>query len=307
MATVRPQRGGRAPQQRRVARLQADPGGVAGDVGPVLVDDRHDAERHPHPLDLQSVGALPAVEHLADRVGKRGHLAQAVGHARDPGVGEPRRSSGPGSMPSASASARSAALAARISARGRGAGRPRRAARRSCRRSKPPAGAQRPRRPAARGRGLRRPRHRRVTAGRLAHSRPRRTLQSQSGATIRGTSGAVRPCRHRPRCLMAQRPGRPGLTSSRSSPAVEALEKALPPPVGDELAEECDGSRAAAQERRGPERRSVGARHANGRKGPATPVRAAPRGRRGGRPRADRPSASSAVRRPATDRSPAAE
>jgi hypothetical protein len=38
----------RAPQERGVARLQAQPERVAGDVGPVLVDDGHDAERHPH-------------------------------------------------------------------------------------------------------------------------------------------------------------------------------------------------------------------------------------------------------------------
>ena len=83
------QRGAAPPQQRGVPGLEAEPGGVGGDVRPVLVDDRHDAERHPHPLDLEPVRAPPAVEHLADRVGQRGHLAQAGGHGPDPGVGQP--------------------------------------------------------------------------------------------------------------------------------------------------------------------------------------------------------------------------
>ena len=86
----------RAPQERGVARLQADAGGVAGDVGPVLVDDRDHAERHPHPLDVQPVGAPPAVEHLADRVGQRGDGAQAGGHAVEAGLGEAEPVEGPG-------------------------------------------------------------------------------------------------------------------------------------------------------------------------------------------------------------------
>ena len=75
MAPDEPRRKAALPDLRHSA------GGVAGDVGPVLVDDRHDAERHPHPLDAQAVGAHPAVEHLAHRVGQRGHLAQPAGHA----------------------------------------------------------------------------------------------------------------------------------------------------------------------------------------------------------------------------------
>ena len=38
--------------------------------------------------DAQAVGADPAVEHLADRVGQRRHLAQAGGHALDLGRGQ---------------------------------------------------------------------------------------------------------------------------------------------------------------------------------------------------------------------------
>ena len=47
MARLERSAAGRAAQERGVARLQADAGGVAGDVGAVLVDDRHHAERAP--------------------------------------------------------------------------------------------------------------------------------------------------------------------------------------------------------------------------------------------------------------------
>ncbi len=65
----------RAAQQHRVARLQADPGGVGGDVGPGLVDHPDDAERHPH-LASSRLLASGAAHHLADRVGQPGDLAQ---------------------------------------------------------------------------------------------------------------------------------------------------------------------------------------------------------------------------------------
>ena len=85
---VGPQRTRRPAQDGDVARLEADAGGVAGDVGPVLVDDRDHAERDPAALDPQTVGPAPPVEHLADRVGQRGDGAKAVGHPRDARVGE---------------------------------------------------------------------------------------------------------------------------------------------------------------------------------------------------------------------------
>ena len=71
--------------------LRQRPNGVAGDVGAVLVDDRHDAERHADPLDPQAVGAGPPVE----RPRRRDRPAPAtwrrpVGHGRDPRVGEPQ-------------------------------------------------------------------------------------------------------------------------------------------------------------------------------------------------------------------------
>ena len=40
--------------------------------------------------DPQAVGAHPALDHLADGVGQRRHLAQAVGHGPDPLGGEPQ-------------------------------------------------------------------------------------------------------------------------------------------------------------------------------------------------------------------------
>ena len=50
----------RAPQEGGVAGLQAQAEGVAGDVGPVLVDDRHDAERHPDPARCAARSAAPS-------------------------------------------------------------------------------------------------------------------------------------------------------------------------------------------------------------------------------------------------------
>ena len=58
-------------QQHRVAALQADAGGIGGDVGTGLVDDPDDAERHPHLAQLQAVGQGRAAQHLADGVRQR--------------------------------------------------------------------------------------------------------------------------------------------------------------------------------------------------------------------------------------------
>ncbi len=85
---VRPERARGAAQERGVARLQADAGGVARDVRPVLVDDRDDAQRHAHPLDLEAVRPLPAVEHLAHRVGQASDVAQPFRHRLEAGISE---------------------------------------------------------------------------------------------------------------------------------------------------------------------------------------------------------------------------
>ncbi len=73
-------RRGGAAQDDRVARLQAQRGGVDGDVGARLVDDGDDAERHAHLAHVEAVGQAVAVDHLADGVGERGDLAH---RARD--------------------------------------------------------------------------------------------------------------------------------------------------------------------------------------------------------------------------------
>ena len=75
---------GGAAQQHGVAALEADAGGVGGDVGAGLVDDPDHAERHPHLAQLEAVGERRAADHLAHRVGQRGHVAQPVGHRGDP-------------------------------------------------------------------------------------------------------------------------------------------------------------------------------------------------------------------------------
>jgi hypothetical protein len=80
--------GRRAPQERGVARLEAQAEGVARDVGPVLVDDGHHAQRHPDLLDAEAVRSHPAVDHRADGIGQGGHGAQAGGHAVDAGGAE---------------------------------------------------------------------------------------------------------------------------------------------------------------------------------------------------------------------------
>ena len=85
---VRAQSARRAPQQGHVARLEADAGGVAGDVGTVLVDDRDHSEWHAHPLDPQPVRPSPTFDHLTDRIGEGGDVAQALGHAGDPLLGQ---------------------------------------------------------------------------------------------------------------------------------------------------------------------------------------------------------------------------
>ena len=113
---VRRDRPGRAPQEGRVARLEAQAGGVGGDVGTVLVDDRHHAEGHTDPPDAQPVGTHPAVEHLA----RPGRPDPATWRS-PPAIASTRpasrrsRSTTVAATPSPSARSTSTALAARIS------------------------------------------------------------------------------------------------------------------------------------------------------------------------------------------------
>ena len=71
----------RAPQERGVARLQAQPGGVAGDVGPVLVDDADDPERDPHPGGSAARWAAPIRRPPRRRGRAVRPRREAVGHA----------------------------------------------------------------------------------------------------------------------------------------------------------------------------------------------------------------------------------
>jgi hypothetical protein len=80
---VGPKRVGAAAQQHRVASLEAEPGGVGRDVGARLVDHADDAERDAHLAHLNAAGPLSGGAHLAHGVGKRGHVAQCVGHFLD--------------------------------------------------------------------------------------------------------------------------------------------------------------------------------------------------------------------------------
>ena len=76
---VRAPRGGRAAQDRDVARLQAQAGDVDRHVGARLVDDQDAAERHADARELQAVRPPAAVDHLADGIGQGGDVARRRG------------------------------------------------------------------------------------------------------------------------------------------------------------------------------------------------------------------------------------
>ena len=77
-----------AAQDRGVAGLEAQRRGVGRDVGARLVDDADHAERHAHLADLDAGGAELHVGNLADRVGQRGDLFEALRHRFDALGGE---------------------------------------------------------------------------------------------------------------------------------------------------------------------------------------------------------------------------
>ena len=76
--------GAPAAEDDGVARLQAEAGGVDGDVRTGLVDHPDDPHRHPDLPDLEAVGQGRAPDHLADRVGQGGDVAERLGDGRDP-------------------------------------------------------------------------------------------------------------------------------------------------------------------------------------------------------------------------------
>ena len=248
------QRAGGPAEDGDVARLQADAGGVAGDVGPVLVDDRDHAERHPAAFDLQPVGpdASRRAPRRSGRAARRRRGRPSAMPAMRASVRR-SRSSGPASRPAASAASTSRRFAASRS--------PARSSSRSAAASEGGVLVGGRRRRQRRRRGLRPPpssatgvgRHgRRFYAGPLrspADSAPRDPAEGIRRSRI---SGGVRPCR--PAAALpgwVLRPRRPGLTflpllaDCRSPP-----KRTLPPPADDELVrQECDGTRPCAQGR----------------------------------------------------------
>ena len=74
---------GAAPQHRGVAGLEAESGGIRRHVGPGLVDDADDPERHPHAPHLDARGAVVEVGDGAHRVRQGGDLAQPLDHGVD--------------------------------------------------------------------------------------------------------------------------------------------------------------------------------------------------------------------------------
>ena len=73
-----------AAQDGGVARLQAQSTRVGGHVGPALVDDADDTQRHRDPRDVEAVRARPACHLAAHRVVEPGDHLEAVGHGVDP-------------------------------------------------------------------------------------------------------------------------------------------------------------------------------------------------------------------------------
>ena len=74
---------GAAAQDRGIAGLEAERGGVGRHVRAALIDDADDAERHAHALDRHAVRPRPALGDLADRIGEIADHLDAGGHGGD--------------------------------------------------------------------------------------------------------------------------------------------------------------------------------------------------------------------------------
>ena len=105
-----------AAEDRRVAALDAERGGVDRDVGPALVDHEDHAQRHADLAHVQAVGPAARADDLADRVGQGGDLEQRLRPSRRSASGSSvSRSMAAAFSPKPGAAATSRALAARIS------------------------------------------------------------------------------------------------------------------------------------------------------------------------------------------------
>ena len=73
-----------APEYDGVAGLQAERRDIDGYVGPTLVYDSHDAERHAAAADVEAVRHRLHFYGLTDRVGERGNASNVVGDCGKP-------------------------------------------------------------------------------------------------------------------------------------------------------------------------------------------------------------------------------
>ena len=72
-----------AAQDHRVARLQADAGGVGADIRAAFVDHADHADRRGDALDAQPVRPRPVGQRAAERIGQQRDVFQALGHRLD--------------------------------------------------------------------------------------------------------------------------------------------------------------------------------------------------------------------------------
>ena len=102
-----------AAQDHRVARLQADAGGIGADIRPAFVDHADHADRRGDALDAQPVRPRPVGQRAAERIGQQRDVLQPLAMASTRASVSVRRSRNAAVPVQA---ARSAALAARMSA-----------------------------------------------------------------------------------------------------------------------------------------------------------------------------------------------
>ena len=79
-----------AAQQCGIARTHAERRSIGGHVGPAFVDDADQADRHAHATELEAIGTLAAVDHLAHRIGQAGNRFDAARHCLEPRFVEPQ-------------------------------------------------------------------------------------------------------------------------------------------------------------------------------------------------------------------------